>query len=475
MLPILIPVITALAPFAARAIGSALGGGAGKEIAESIEPAVTAAALQATGKDSVEAARDVLLRDPASEEAKAFVVRMNEIAGQIQMAQIQAELERARIESAERSNARDLLKGLAEQGSINAYFMPALTTLYTAGFFFFAWWLLTTPTGFDERRTTIVNVVSGALIIILKDLIAFWTGTTAGSKMKDARDFAIPPSTRAPEPRPAPVPPVVVVPPGPGPAPVPPPAPEPPEPPQPAPPGPRLPVPVVPAPSGLLAEVMPGLVVPHRHFPEGVSWALTPGGLAVDGGQPERTPGEPATVRKVWSRYGDHILSSAKRYGVPVELIVATICTESRGDPSAHREEPQIGDASTGLMQTLLGTAREALGRPSLRQDDLMDPATSIDAGTAYIAQQRGSTRFDPPLVAAAYNAGSVRKDTGEANRWKLRCYPIGTGRHVDTFVAWLGDAMVVAAQDGWGAGDAAVPSFAACIPGYFGQATPPA
>ncbi|MBP0573924.1 hypothetical protein J8J27_24820, partial [Mycobacterium tuberculosis] len=49
--------------------------------------------------------------------------------------------------------------------------------------------------------------------------------------------------------------------------------------------------PVKPAPAGLLAEILPQLVQPHRHFPDSVSWALTPRGIAVDGAQAQGTPG----------------------------------------------------------------------------------------------------------------------------------------------------------------------------------------
>src|SRR4051794_37888263 len=79
----------------------------------------------------------------------------------------------------------------------------------------------------------------------------------------------------------------------------------------------------------------------------------------------------------------------------------------------------RLGTESVGLMQTLVTTARQVLGMTNLTADDLLNPATSIRAGTAYIAQQRVSTHFDPPLVAAAYNAGSLRREDASANRWK--------------------------------------------------------
>ncbi|WP_165943258.1 transglycosylase SLT domain-containing protein [Roseicella aquatilis] len=218
-----------------------------------------------------------------------------------------------------------------------------------------------------------------------------------------------------------------------------------------------------PAPTGLLEEVLPGLTTPHEMFPDGVSWALTRDGIAVEGGAARGTAGQPTTIRTIWKRYGDLCSAAARHYGVPVELIVATIATESGGDPNARRAERRINDESVGLMQTLVATARGALGRRELRGDDLLNPALSIEAGTAYIASQRGTTHFDPPLVAAAYNAGSIRRDGGERNRWKLLCHPLGTGAHVDRYCEWFADCMQVSAEQGWGSQDG-VPSFAACL-----------
>lgn len=221
--------------------------------------------------------------------------------------------------------------------------------------------------------------------------------------------------------------------------------------------------PVKPAPPNILGEEMPRLTRSHGHFPAGVTWSLVPAGISIEGASAKGTAGEPKTVRKVWEDYGVLCADAAKRYGVPVELIVATIATESSGNPNARRAEPKINDESVGLMQTLVATARSVTGRTTLRGDDLLDPRTSIDAGTAYIASQRGSTHFDPPLVAAAYNAGSLRLDDGDSNRWKLRCFPLGTGAHLDRFVAWFGDAMRVSGDDGW-SNSGACPAFAAVL-----------
>jgi hypothetical protein len=133
-------------------------------------------------------------------------------------------------------------------------------------------------------------------------------------------------------------------------------------------------------------------------------------------------------------------------------LIVATICTESGGRADAFRLEPgYISDEKTpnkvspGLMQTLISTARDVL-QMSVDRAWLLEPAHAIEAGTAYIARQSCSTRLDPPLVAAAYNAGRLAHQSGSHNRWKLRQYPLGTSAHCDRFVAFFNDAVAVLA-----------------------------
>jgi soluble lytic murein transglycosylase-like protein len=165
--------------------------------------------------------------------------------------------------------------------------------------------------------------------------------------------------------------------------------------------------------------------------------------------------------------------AAAARFGVPVELLLATACTESGGRADAVREEPgYAGDEATpqrvspGLMQTLIGTAREALGDPSLDRARLLDPAVSLLAGAAVIRRQaisgRRPTGFDPPLVCIAYNAGSLR-ESAAATAPGASCKRGGTPTtwHADGFVAFLNDGFAVLADDPPDAGN---PSFAALL-----------
>lgn len=137
-------------------------------------------------------------------------------------------------------------------------------------------------------------------------------------------------------------------------------------------------------------------------------------------------------------------------------MIVATIATESAGGDlnrdhvrCARREEPgYVSDVETphkvsiGPMQLLISTAREALHDERLTAVDLMDAGRNIRAGTSYIAQEARITKLGPPLVAAAYNAGGLYTEDMPGNRWRLRCFPVGTGAYINRFVLWFNDCM---------------------------------
>lgn len=185
----------------------------------------------------------------------------------------------------------------------------------------------------------------------------------------------------------------------------------------------------------------------HNAF-GGVNWCLTAQGLQVDG-RLDRTPGRLVTVPRVWGQYGEQICAAARDYGVPLELIIATLCTESSGQERAVRTEPgwttdeaRPDRISAGLMQTLLSSARDALQRPGLDREALFKPEVSIAAGTACIAMARHRSHFDPPVVACIYNSGGLSLNEGSANRWRMTQFPLGTGAHADRFTQWFNDVF---------------------------------
>jgi hypothetical protein len=225
---------------------------------------------------------------------------------------------------------------------------------------------------------------------------------------------------------------------------------------------------VTPDSAPLLSPLYPAAVTGwHRRFPGSVEWRLVPEGVQARAATAaaraataretrasalvNASPGQLELLRAVYARFGDPIRRAALSHRVPAELIAATIATESSGKADSVRTEPgYVSDEATphrlsvGLMQTLISTAREVLpGRP-IDRAWLLVPANSIEAGTAYIARQRQVTQLDPPLVAAAYNAGGVYHESAAANPWRLRCYPRGTGQHVTRFVQHYNAALVV-------------------------------
>ena len=225
--------------------------------------------------------------------------------------------------------------------------------------------------------------------------------------------------------------------------------------------------------SVLDAETLAALTRPHKRYPDSVAWRLTRDGLEVEGVLERPSAAEAEMARRVLSENADAIVTASARFPVPAELIVATICTESSGDPRAKRFEPgcDLSDpsrtprrVSVGLMQTLLSTAREALSDDGITLAALENPSTSIRAGAAYIWRQGAATRFDPPLVACAYNAGSVRYEGSAANRWKMCQYPIGTSKHADRFVRFFTGAMTAVR-----ANPAAVPAPGVTFVGLLG------
>ena len=88
------------------------------------------------------------------------------------------------------------------------------------------------------------------------------------------------------------------------------------------------------------------------------------------------------------------IEAASEKYGVPINLIAATMNAESGGNPNARS-----GAGAVGLMQLMPGTAR------GLGAADPTDPEQNIDAGVRYMAQLYDQFG-DWGDVTQAYNAG---------------------------------------------------------------------
>lgn len=105
------------------------------------------------------------------------------------------------------------------------------------------------------------------------------------------------------------------------------------------------------------------------------------------------------------------IVQMSEKYGVPTALIKATIKQESNWNVSASRFEAHKTDASWGLMQILLATAKETLGNNELSITQLLNPSINIETGTKFLAKQLARYKGNMMDAIAAYNAGSAKKD----------------------------------------------------------------
>lgn len=102
--------------------------------------------------------------------------------------------------------------------------------------------------------------------------------------------------------------------------------------------------------------------------------------------------------------FDTEISEASLRYGVPESWIKAVIEVESSWNPQAFRAEPQIQDASWGLMQILDRTARGLgfAGDPLT----LFDPGINIDLGAKLLGQLRSRYGDDFRRIYSAYNSG---------------------------------------------------------------------
>ena len=98
----------------------------------------------------------------------------------------------------------------------------------------------------------------------------------------------------------------------------------------------------------------------------------------------------------------------SRKYNIEPALIRGIIKQESNWDVNASRFEAHKGDASWGLMQLMLATAKGVLNNPNLSTTQLTNPQLNIEAGTKLMAQNLARWGNLPDAIAA-YNAGSPR------------------------------------------------------------------
>lgn len=110
--------------------------------------------------------------------------------------------------------------------------------------------------------------------------------------------------------------------------------------------------------------------------------------------------------------------AAASEAGIPVDLLLALVSTESSGRAGARSP---VG--ALGLTQVMPATARgEAvrLGLPDAGSLDLLEPTLNLRLGAAYLADRLAQFQGDEALALAAYHSGPAgpaawRREDGAA------------------------------------------------------------
>ncbi len=158
----------------------------------------------------------------------------------------------------------------------------------------------------------------------------------------------------------------------------------------------------------------------------GVAWSV--GGQRVVVAAPPA--GSTTAVAACMQLYGASIIKQADAAKVSRGSVVATAITES----SCSNPAGSSDGLSSGPMQVTGSTCASVVtGYTSAACKAKMhsDPDFSFLVGAKYMGSsyQIAQHAHDPPKIAAAYNAGSVRSST--ANRWHM----IVTGNHIERWV----------------------------------------
>ncbi len=109
-------------------------------------------------------------------------------------------------------------------------------------------------------------------------------------------------------------------------------------------------------------------------------------------------------------KYTDEVTAVAKKYDLPVSLVMGVIRTESSFIPTAVSK-----DGAVGLMQLMPDTADWIVGKldmDSFQDSMLNDPATNIELGCWFLRYLMDSFNGDMKAVLAGYNAGQNRVRT---------------------------------------------------------------
>jgi len=104
-----------------------------------------------------------------------------------QLASLEVELEKAYL--ADTQDARGLTANLAASGHASAWSAPLISLVVTLGFFGMLW--LIVQSAIPDASSDVAFMMLGALAAGFQQVLAFWLGSSRGSKDKDSLMAAI--------------------------------------------------------------------------------------------------------------------------------------------------------------------------------------------------------------------------------------------------------------------------------------------
>jgi soluble lytic murein transglycosylase-like protein len=153
--------------------------------------------------------------------------------------------------------------------------------------------------------------------------------------------------------------------------------------------------------------------------------------------------------------YGDAalylpIIQKYSYLGIDPALVLGHMQQESSFNPRTYRSEPQIDDASIGLLQLLLATANRY---EKVTQQQLYDPETNIRIAMKYMRDNLDDYGGDIQDAIAAYNSGSVfQADDGTYTNSQgdpeVQTYVDNVYSYYVAFANWMGTPVVTGIDD---------------------------
>jgi len=213
-------------------------------------------------------------------------------------------------------------------------------------------------------------------------------------------------------------------------------------------------------------DALSGTLLANHSYADGVSWNYVGSGLCENRSTtPIAFTSE--LINEIFAAFGNDLRTVSQTSELPLEFLVAAIAlvAELVGTTSAatyvkflpgfisEEDTPELAYAgSTGLRFDYVRALRGAILIP----DYIAVPATAINTAAEHMVAAVGSTMFQPPMVASAYNTDSgVRYDP--TSRWRM-----ANEAQTDRYLGWWNATTRVIAMDGTIAGSA--PTFTSAL-----------